>query len=77
MVKMTTWSGIDEVLNIKFDFVYIAALDPILVQEATKKLISLDVSEKKIINIKFDRELIKQNISNMGFCSDTYRSTFD
>ena len=66
-------SNIDRISSIEFDYIFIAALDPVLVQKAIAKLISLNVPKEKITNIQFDKKLIAQNISNMGFCSDSYR----
>jgi len=66
-------SSVEEILNFNFDYVFIAALDPLLVKKASKKLVSLGVSKEIISNIKFDKKLIKQNIENIGFCSESYK----
>ena len=66
-------SDIDRISSIEFDYIFIAAIDPVVVQSAFEKLISLDVPKEKITHIFFDKELIRQNISNMGFCADSFR----
>ena len=66
-------SSVDEILNIEFDYVFIAAIDPDVINNSVNKLVSLDISKDKITYINFDNELIKQNINNMGFCSDSFR----
>ena len=68
-------SNVDGILNIDFDYVFIAALDPVSIDEAIRKLLSLNVSEDKISHINFNRKLIKQKITNMGFCSNSYQFT--
>ena len=65
-------SNIDHISSIEFDYVFIAALDPVVVQAAIKKLISLKIPKDKITHISFDKKIIIHNISNMGFCSDSY-----
>jgi len=66
-------SSVNEILNIDFDYVFIAALDPVLIQKAIKKLISLGVPKEIISNIHFQKDLIRQNIESLGFCSESYR----
>ena len=66
-------SSVDEIENIEFDYVFIAALDPVWIQEATEKLISLDVPKKRISTIYFDQKLIEKKITSFGFCSNSYR----
>ena len=65
-------SNIDRISSIEFDYIFIAALDPVVVQEAIEKLIDLNVPKEKISHIFFDKKIIKQNISNLGFCSDSF-----
>lgn len=66
-------SSVEEILNIDFDYVFIAALDPVLVQKAIERLITLGVPKEIICNIYFDEDLIKKNIESMGFCAESYR----
>ena len=66
-------SKVEEILNFNFDYVFIAALDPLLIKNATKKLISIGVPKKMISKVNFDNELIKENIESMGFCPKSYR----
>jgi glycosyltransferase involved in cell wall biosynthesis len=66
-------SNVDEILNIDFDYVFIAALDPVAIEKAKKKLIRLGVPKEIISNIHFQKDLIRQNIESLGFCSESYR----
>ena len=66
-------SKVDKILNIDFDFIFIAALDPITVKETIKKLLSFNIPKEKLFYIQFDRDLIEQKIISMGFCSNSYR----
>jgi glycosyltransferase involved in cell wall biosynthesis len=65
-------SSVDEILHVDFDYVFIAALDPVIVQDAIKKLVILNVPIEQISTVHFDNELIEQSIASMGFCSDSY-----
>ena len=66
-------SDINQVTNLDFDYIYIAALDPDVIHNSVNKLNSLGISKDKITYINFDNESIKHNINNMGFCAESYR----
>ena len=65
-------SSVNEILNIDFDCVFIAALDPSLIKKIINKLISIGISRTKITHVKFDKQSIKENIMNMGFNAKTF-----
>jgi glycosyltransferase involved in cell wall biosynthesis len=66
-------SDIHQITSIDFDYVFIAALDPDVINNSVNKLISFGIPKEKITYINFDNDSIKQNINNMGFCSDSFR----
>ena len=65
-------SSVNEILNIDFDCVFIAALDPTLIKDIISKLISIGVSRTKITHVKFNKQSIKENIINLGFNAETF-----
>lgn len=66
-------TDINQITSIEYDYVFIAALDPDVINNSVNKLVLLGIPKDKITYINFENESIKQNINNMGFCSDSFR----